>query len=79
MADFFEKLEAIWVELWAYIKNVLAYDVECFLRKLKDDEYSSSMISKVRGLLHQSLRSAEANNLIPKNPVPLIDKMRKCM
>lgn len=59
------------------IRNVPAYDVECFLRQLKDDEYSGSMISKVRGLLHQSLRSAEANDLIPKDPVPLIDKMRR--
>lgn len=59
------------------IGNVLAYDVECFLRALKDEEYSSSMISKVRGLLHQALRWAEANNLISKNPVPLIEKLRR--
>ena len=59
------------------IKKVLAYDVECFLRELKNSGYSSSMISKVRGILHQSLRSAEANNLIQKNPVPLIEKMRR--
>ncbi len=25
MADFFEKLEAVWAELWAYINAVLAY------------------------------------------------------
>lgn len=59
------------------ISNILAYDVECCLRKLKNEGYSSSMISKVRGILHQSLRSAEANNLISKNPVPLIEKMRR--
>lgn len=59
------------------IGNILAYDVECCLRQLKDDGYSSSMIAKVRGILHQSLRSAEANNLIQKNPVPLIEKMRR--
>ena len=59
------------------IRNILAYDVECCLRQLKNDGYSSSMISKVRGILHQSLRWAEANNLIQKNPVPLIEKMRR--
>ena len=35
------------------------------------------MISKVRGILHQALRAAEANRLIEKNPVPLIEKMRR--
>lgn len=59
------------------IDSILAYDVECCLRKLKKDGYSSSMISKVRGILHQALRSAEANKLIQKNPVPLIEKMRR--
>jgi integrase len=59
------------------ISTILAYDIECCLRQLKEDGYSSSMISKVRGLLHQALRSAEANNLIQKNPVPLIEKMRR--
>ena len=59
------------------IRTILAYDVECCLRKLKQDGYSSSMIAKVRGLLHQAFRSAEANNLIPKNPVALIEKMRR--
>lgn len=59
------------------ISTILAYDIECCLRKLKEDGYSSSMISKVRGILHQALRSAEANQLIEKNPVPLIEKMRR--
>ena len=59
------------------ISTILAYDIECFLRKLKEDGYSSSMISKVRGILHQALRAAEANRLIEKNPVPLIEKMRR--
>ena len=59
------------------ISAILAYDIECCLRKLKEDGYSSSMISKVRGILHQALRFAEANKLIEKNPVPLIEKMRR--
>lgn len=59
------------------ISTILAYDIECCLRKLKEDGYSSSMISKVRGILHQALRSAEANKLIEKNPVPLVEKMRR--
>ena len=59
------------------IKKVLAYDVECFLRQLKKDGYSGSMISKCRGMLHQAMRSAEANRLISKNPVALVEKMRK--
>lgn len=59
------------------ISAILAFDIECCLKELKKDGYSSSMISKVRGILHQALRSAEANNLIQKNPVPLIDKMRR--
>ena len=59
------------------IRSIRAFDVETCLRKLKENKYSSSMISKVRGLLHQVLRSAEANELIPKNPVALIEKMRR--
>lgn len=59
------------------ISAILAYDIECCLKELKKDGYSSSMISKVRGILHQALRSAEANKLIEKNPVPLIDRMRR--
>ena len=59
------------------IKQVLAYDVENFLRQLKNDGYSSSMISKARGMLSSAFKSAEANNLIEKNPVALAKKMRK--
>jgi len=59
------------------IDQVLAFDVECFLRQLKKEGYSGSMIIKVRGMLSSAFKSAEANNLVAKNPVLLAKKMRR--
>ena len=59
------------------LNDVLAFDIECFLRQLKQEGYSGSMISKVRGMLSGSFKAAEANKLVERNPVALARPMRK--
>ncbi len=58
------------------IDEILALDVETFLKSMRADGRSTSYISTCRGLLHQIFRKAEANGLIEKNPVALADKLR---
>lgn len=59
------------------IKDIKAYDVEQFLKKLRRDGRSDSCLSQCRGMLYQILNKAEANDLIHKNPVRFAEKMRK--
>lgn len=59
------------------LSSVKAYDIECFLQKLQDDDYSSSMLSKVKGMLYQVFNAAEANELVSKNVVRLTEKLKK--
>lgn len=58
------------------IADIMAIDVETFLKKMRSDGRSKSYISTCRGLLHQIFRKAEANRLVDKNPVALADKLR---
>lgn len=49
-------------------------DVESYLERMAQS-YSVSQCGKLRTMLNQILRKAEANMLIDKNPVPLADRM----
>lgn len=60
------------------INNVKAVHIEELLLKLRNEDYSDSLIGKVRSMLFQIFQKAEANEiLIKRNPVQLADKMRK--
>jgi len=59
------------------IKDIKAYDIEQFLKRLKRDGRSDSCIAQCRGMLFQIFNKAEANDLILKNPVRFAEKMRK--
>ena len=59
------------------LKDVKAYDIEQFLKKLKRDGRSDSCLAQCRGMLYQIFNKAEANDLITKNPVRFAERMRK--
>ena len=59
------------------IKDIKAYDIEQFLKKLRRDGRSDSCLAQCRGMLFQIFNKAEANDLIVKNPVRFAEKMRK--
>lgn len=59
------------------LKDIKAYDIEQFLKKLKRDGRSDSCLTQCRGMMYQIMNKAEANDLIHKNPVRFAEKMRK--
>lgn len=59
------------------LQDIKAYDIEQFLKNLKDEGRSKSYLSSARGMLFQIFHKAEANDLIIKNPVSYADKMRE--
>ncbi len=58
------------------MKNLKAYDVERFLLDLQRAGYGASTISKARGFLFQMCKAAVANDIIVKNVVAYVEKMR---
>ena len=56
--------------------DIKAYDIERFLRGLRQEGRSDSYLASSRGLLYQIFNKAEANDLILKNPVRFAEKMR---
>ena len=58
------------------ISEFLAYDIELFLKAMRQEGRSDSYRSTCRGLLHHIFRKAAANRLIDHNPVALADKMK---
>lgn len=59
------------------IKDIKAYDVEHFLKKLRREGRSDSCLAQCRGMLYQIFHKAVANDLLAKNPVQYAEKMRK--
>lgn len=59
------------------LKDIKAYDIEQFLKKLRRDGRSDSCLAQCRGMLIQIFNKAEANDLVAKNPVRFAEKMRK--
>jgi len=66
------------IKLWGKkrLYEMKAADVERGLKKLVNEGSSRSVVTKVKAMLHQILRKAEANGQIDKNPVPLTQKTR---
>ena len=58
------------------LMDIIPFDVEVFLKQLREDGYSDSYLTKCRALLYQVFHKAEANDLIVKNPVRFAEKMR---
>ena len=58
------------------IAEFLAYDIERFLKDMRNEGRSDSYLSTCRGLLHHMFRKAAANRLIDHNPVAFADKMK---
>ena len=59
------------------VKDIKAYDIEQFLKRLKRDGRSDSCLVQCRGMQFQIFNKAEVNDLILKNPVRFAEKMRK--
>lgn len=59
------------------LKDIKAYDIEQFLKKLRGEGRSDSYLSKCRAMLFQIFKKAVANDILLKNPVEFADKMRK--
>ena len=59
------------------ITEIKPYDIELFLKKIKEEGRSDSGIGHCRGMMYQIMNMAEANDLICKNPVRFAEKMRR--
>lgn len=58
------------------IKEVKPLDIELFLKNAKSQGLSDSYVAGFRGMLFQIFHKAEANDLVRKNPVRFVEKMR---
>ena len=58
------------------LKELTAYEVECFLVELRNQGYSSSTITKARGFLYGMCRAGVANKLLPHNVVADVENIR---
>lgn len=58
------------------VNTIKAMDIEDLLRDLRKEGKSDSYVAKARGMLHQIMNKAEANELIRRNPVACAEKMR---
>ena len=58
------------------LSDIKAMDIEAGIKQLIAEDYGKSMICKVKAMLNQIFRKAEANGLIERNPVPLTEKTR---
>ena len=58
------------------LTKIKAIHIENFLKKMTSEGKSHSYITKMRGMLFQIMKKAEANDLIMKNPVAVADKQR---
>lgn len=58
------------------LRSIRPVDVEQVLDQLQAEGYAMSTVQKVRGMLYQIFNKAEANDLIRKNPVRYVEKIR---
>ena len=59
-----------------YDFGIKAIHVERYSKQMLADGKSHSYLTKIRGMLFQIMKKAEANDLIMKNPVAVADKKR---
>ena len=57
--------------------SIKAFDIETFLKTLRNEGKSDSYLTGCRGMLYQIFKKAEANDLVLKNPVQFAEKMRR--
>lgn len=58
------------------LAEIKAYDIEVFLRKLREKGRADSTLAQYKGMLYQIMHKAEANDLIHKNPARFVEKIR---
>ena len=58
------------------LDSIKAVHVEAFLREMQQEGRSPSYLSKLRGMMFQIMKKAEANELIIRNPVAVADKVK---
>ncbi|MBP3313480.1 MAG: site-specific integrase [Oscillospiraceae bacterium] len=58
------------------ISDIKPLNIEMKLKKMQQDGLSTSSISKYRAMMYQIMSLAEKNDLIRRNPVRLVEKMR---
>lgn len=58
------------------LRSIKVADVERFLKAMTKDGKKKSQAQKCRGMLYQIFKKAQANDLVLKNPVEFVDKMR---
>ena len=59
------------------VADIKVHDIEEFMLQQKNAGVSQSKLTKLRGMLSQIFNKAVANDLIMKNPVAHMDKMKK--
>jgi hypothetical protein len=60
-----------------HLNSIKPYDIEAFMRKLRNDGRSDSYLAKCKALMFQIMNKAEGNDLIRKNPVRFAEKLRR--
>ena len=58
------------------LDSIKAVHVEAFLREMQQEGRSPSYLTKLRGMMFQIMKKAEANELIIRNPVAVADKVK---
>lgn len=58
------------------LKDIRAYDIEVFLQMYRTRGRATSTLAQYKGMMYQIMHKAEANDLIHKNPVRFVNKLR---
>lgn len=58
------------------LESIKPFDIERYLRSLREEGLSDSYLAKTRAMLYQIYHKAEANDLVRKNPARFAEKMR---
>lgn len=58
------------------LTGIKPFDIEQYLRELREEGLSDSYLAKTRAMLYQIYHKAEANDLVRKNPARFAEKMR---
>lgn len=58
------------------LESIKPFDIERYLRSLREEGLSDSYLAKTRAMLYQIYHKAVANDLVRKNPARFAEKMR---
>ena len=59
------------------LSSIKPYDIEAFLRRLRNEGRSDSYLTKCKAMMFQIMNKAEGNDLIRKNPVRFAEKLKR--